>query len=227
MRFTPEAFPFAFWEGPYSPSRGAYSGFRIRGGTLGAWIESADRQSFCDVQQSDGMKQLTRLVSQHWTGGRLLFLPSGHIVKPLQNEDERGLRVVVGKYEDSFRILSGGQWIDLLCPMLSIAAGSVWKGPGTIGLECILQVDGTLTTSWDLLADHGTEKHEHLIAGPNRLLAEGFRAARPGDLAGRVRVTAGGHILTKRKTRDVWATYYVGRLNTGILKNWNDWKRRG
>jgi hypothetical protein len=132
MKFTPETSPFPYWVGPYTPARGSYSGFRIRGGMLGAWVSSEDGQSFCEVQQSDGVRRLTELVARHWSGGRLLFLPSGFVVKPLQNDDERGVRVVVGRYEGNFLVRVGNNWLDFLAPSLGMEAGSIWDGISTL-----------------------------------------------------------------------------------------------
>jgi len=227
MIFTPETLPFPCWVGPYTPARGSYYGFRIRGGMLGAWVSSDDGHSFCEVQQSDGVKRLTDLVARHWSGGRLLFLPSGLVVKPLQNDDERGARVVVGRYEGSFPVRVGNNWLDFLAPSLGIAAGSVWDGPGTIGLECSIKADGSLLTSWDAPSEFGAERHQHVISGPNNALLTGFRAARPSDEGGRVRVTVGGHVMTKKEMRHGWKTFYVGRIATDNLRNWDNWKRRG
>jgi hypothetical protein len=224
--FTPEPVPFPYWDGPYTPARGSYSGFRIRGGILGAWVSSDDSQSFCEVQRSDGVKRLTDLISRHWSGGRLLFLPSGLIVKPLQNEDERGARVVVGRYEGKFSVLVGNNWFDFLAPSLGIAAGSVWDGPGTIGLECSMKGDGSLSTSWEVPSEFGAEGHQNVLSGPNKTLLDGFKAARPNDQGGRVRVTVGGHVLTKREMRHGWKTFYVGRVAVDTLQNWDNWKRR-
>lgn len=227
MIFTPETLPFPWWVGPYTPARGSYSGFRIRGGMLGAWVSSDDGQSFSEVQQSDGIKRLTDLVARHWSGGRLLFLPSGLVVKPLQNDDERGARVVIGRCEGSFPVRVGNNWLDFCAPSLGIAAGSAWYGPGTIGLECSIKADGSLLTSWDSPSDFGAERHQHVISGPNNALLTGFRAARPSDEGGRVRVTVGGHVMTKKEMRHGWKTFYVGRIATDNLRNWDNWKRRG
>ena len=226
MKFTPETSPFPYWVGPYTPARGSYSGFRIRGGMLGAWVSSDDGQIFCEVQQSDGVKRLTDLVTKHWLGGRLLFLPSGLVVKPLQNDDERGVRVVVGRYEGSFLVRVGNNWLDFLAPSLGIAAGSIWDGPGTIGLECSLKADGSLSTSWEAPSEFGSERHQQVISGPNNALLTGFRTARPSDEGGRVRVTVGGHVMTKKELRNGWKTFYVGRVALHNPRNWESWKRR-
>lgn len=227
MIFTPENLPFPCWGGPYTPARGSYSGFRIRGGMLGAWVSSDDGQSFCEVKQSDGVKRLTDLVARHWAGGRLLFLPSGLVVKPLQNDEERGARVVIGRCEGSFPVRVGNNWLDFRAPSLGIAAGSAWDGPGTIGLECSIKADGSLLTSWDAPTDFGAERNQHVISGPNNALLTGFRAARPSDEGGRVRVTVGGHVMTKKEMKHGWKTFYVGRIATDNLRNWDNWKRRG
>jgi len=45
---------------------------------------------------------------------------------------------------------------------------------------------------------------------PDTALAQGFRAARPDSSAGRVRVTAKGHVITNRQVQGRWRCLYVG-----------------
>ncbi len=211
MKFIPEKTPFPCWVGPYSPARGNNSGFRIRNGQLGAWIDSDAGGTFCVAHDTDGVLTLTKLVQNHWHGGRLLFLPDGTIVKPLQNEDETGLRVV-GRYEGGFKIQTGDSVIDL--SSRSHSPGTEWPGLSAIGLECTIKSDGTLYTGWKRLSDS------------NLALIAGFKKARPDDSGGRVRVTVCGHVVTNKKTRDGWKAFYVGKVEPSQFEKWDKWIQR-
>lgn len=223
MKFVPEKAPFPYWLGPYSPARGN-TGFRIKNGELGAWINTDEGRSFCVAQNTDGVSNLTKLVKQHWQGGRLLFLPTGIIVKPLQNEDEAGLRVVVGRYEGGFKIKTETGVIDLSTQEYS--PGSVWTGPSSVGLECTIKPDGSLQTSWQQPSDYGQEQYREKITGPDPSLMAGFKKARPHDSGGRVRVTVCGHAITNRETREGWKAFYVGKIKPSQFGKWDKWIQR-
>lgn len=225
MKFTPEPYPFPYWLGPYSPARGTSTGFRINNGQLGAWVSSGEDQTFWSVQDTDGTQQLTSLVKKHWQGGRVMFLPGGFVVKPLQNEDDRGLRIVVGRYEGGLTLSGFGTGIDL-SQTTEFLPGSEWSGPGSIGLECTIQTDGSLITRWYQPSDFGHDEYREPISAANRYLISGFRRARPGDSAGRVRVTVGGHIITNKQAGDGWKPYYVGRVDAFQFSNWERWVKR-
>jgi hypothetical protein len=223
MKFIPEKTPFPYWMGPYSPARGK-AGFRIKNGQLGAWINTDEGRAFCVAQDTEGVSSLTRLVKHHWHGGRLLFLPTGIVVKPHQNEDEAGLRVVVGRYEGGLKLKTERGLFDL--SNRGHTPGSEWHGPGMVGLECTIKSDGSLETSWQQPTDYGQEQYREKITRANATLTAGFKKARPYDSGGRVRVTVCGHVITNRETRDGWKAFYVGKLEASQFEKWDKWIQR-
>lgn len=220
MNFIPTKSPFSYWTGPYSPARGN-SGFRVKNRQLGAWINTDEGRSFCVAQQTEGITNLIEFVSNNWQGGRLLFLPSGLIVKPLQQEKDAGTRVVVGRYEGGFKLKTDSGAFDLTAT--SFTPGAEWLGPSTIGLECTVKSDGSLVTTWQQPFDYGSEKYSEKISPANPDLISGFRKARPHDSGGRVRITVCGHVITNRETKDGWKAFYVGRVGAGAFSNWEKW----
>ena len=225
MNFFPENPPFPYWTGPYSPARGNKSGFRVKSGKLGTWVNSDVGRSFCTIQESAGVSQLSNLVPSHWQGGRILLTPAGYVVKPLPNEGEIGLRVVIGRFEGEFWLVCNGQQIDL-SSSLSLSAGSPWPGPSTIGLECVIKSDGSLVTQWNHPSEYGQEIMSETISGPNKELLAGLKKARPNDNGARVRVTIGGHVISNKRERDGWAAFYVGRVCWAQFQNWGKWVQR-
>lgn len=226
MTFSPEGWPFPHWKGPYSPSRGKWSGFRVRNERLGAWSSANGRLSFCPIHETAGVNDLTKLVIRHFKGGgRVLMLPSGHVIKPLQEYEERGKRVFIGRFKGAFKLNVGDERIDLETTG-PFAPGDPWPGSGTIGLECTIGGDGSLTTRWQQPSEYGSDLYREKITGPDQRLASGFRKARPHDEVGRVRVTVGGHTITNRKVGEIWKTFYVGRVDPARLENWNRWIER-
>ena len=226
MKFFPEKEPFPSWMGPYSPARGRRSGFRITDGRLGAWMSSGDESMFCPAVDSDGVSALTHLVvNSRFGGGRVLFLPSGIVVKPLQDEQEVGLRVVIGRYEGGFKLQVENKTIDLSSN--DFVPGGEWPGPSTIGLECAIQPDGSLVTRWKHPTDYGNEEPNAKITPSNPTLLADFKKARPADTGGRVRVTVCGHAITNNLVGDAWKPYYLGKIETSQHLNWEKWIRRG
>ncbi len=225
MRFTPEKPPFPYWVGPYSPARGTSSGFRIKDRHLGVWTTSGEGQTFCPVQETDGVTQLVQTVRSGWQGGRVLFLPGGYIVKPLQNEDEQGMRVFLGRFEGGLKIVNGNHIVDLSKTSV-FNPGQAWLGPNTIGLECNIKSDESLSTHWSQPTEYGYKKCYEKISGSCRELFSGFKEARPFDEGGRVRITVGGHVITNKKIGDDWCSFYVGRVNPSQFANWDRWIRR-
>lgn len=215
--FTPESEPFSYWKGPYSPSRGGTSGFRVRGGRLGACVD--DVRNFRPVEESKEVLKLAGLVQRIWGGGRLLFLPSGHVIKPLR-EDETGRRVLIGRYTGGIRLCTNDTILDL-SPSNRFQEGSYWPGPSMLGLECYLSGDGTLTTEWTEPTDLGVAKHRATI-GRELLLLSGFRKCRPYG-GGRVRITIGRHAITKLKKGSRWVCCYVGQADPALFVNWDRW----
>ncbi len=225
MSFTFDAAnpPFHGWLGPFSPARGKYSGFRFHQGRLGTWVANEDLREFWPVMDSPGVRTLTALVLGTWHGGRVLLLPNGLVIKPLQDAHV-GLRVVIGRFEGPVVLeCPGGGGFDMSQPG-ALAAGNVWPGPKTTGLECALEPDGSIQCEWYHPRTWGQEVvHEVLLsASPPRSAA--FRAARPMDPGGRVRVTANGHMITNRQVPNgTWITLYIGHLATESWPHRKEW----
>jgi|GEM_PF-700849 len=148
----------------------------------------------------------------HWRGGRVLLLPNGYVVKPLQEESERGQRVLIGEFDGPVALRTpAGIVFDLNNPG-RLAPGSPWLGPSTTGLECVMKGDGSLECKWYHPTGYGSETMRRTLTRSDHRLAQGFRSARPGDTVGRVRITANGHVITNFNTGVGWVPRYVGRV---------------
>lgn len=217
FRFQGFSAPFARWMGPYSPSRGTYYGFRVRDGDVGTWMD--DRRGvreFLPLAPSSGARDLADLVLRHFGGGRILLLPFGLVIKPLAEADEIGKRVVIGRFAGPV-VVSGpnGRRFDFSAPG-RLKPGDPWQGPGTTGLECTLTTAGALECCWYHPSRYGREETRMQLVPPQASLLNGFRRARPGDSAGRVRVTANGLVTTNRQEYDgSWSRWYVGQVPSG------------
>lgn len=216
--FTPEPKPFRLWLGPFVAARGWTADFRVRSKKFGAIVRTTNGERFWSAVETRGLKQMTALVCANWSGGRVLLLPDGHVVKPLQEEDERGRRVLIGRYRGAFALRkTDGSQFDLGTAD-DYQPGSPWLGPSSIGLECKIQEDGSLHCTWWQHLSHGAFERTMQVCGPDRELFRGFRAARPGMTRGRVLVTISGHVITKNEIEsNDWRSVYVGRID---LKNW-------
>lgn len=222
--FKSELEPFPRWMGPFSPARGKRSGFRFDRGRLGTWVNDDFGTGFWPVVDSPGVREITALVTAKWGGGRLLFLPNGFVVKPLQDDLEVGLRVLIGRFDGAIVLERPGQSrFDLSNPG-ALDPGDPWPGPKTTGLECAIQSDGRLVCTWYHPSALGQDIVSEHLQGPDRSLEDGFRAARPGEAGGRIRITANGHIITNREEgfRN-WRSLYVGWIDPRSLKRWNKW----
>lgn len=211
--FQAERSPYPRWWGPFSPARGTYSGFRFHYRQIGTWVENEHGREFWPLVDSPGVRALARLVLDHWRGGRVLLLPNGLVIKPLQGNDEVGRRVLIGRFQGPVVLKrpEGGVF-DLSNPG-KLAPGDPWPGPKTTGIECAIQPDGSLQCSWYHPTSWGRDEVREQLWGPERQLANGFRKARPQDSGGRVRVTANGHVITNRQESDgTWQALYVGRI---------------
>lgn len=221
--FTPIGKPFPRWWGPFTPARGTTRGFRFSGGRLGTWVENDDGRSFWPVCRSPGIAKLEKLVLDSFRGGRVLLLPDGGVVKPLQSDAERGLRVYLGEFggdvvlethdDDEFSLDMPGR----------LKPGDHWPGPTSTGLECTIASNGSLSCSWYHPTAYGRDDETHTMTAANATLAQGFRAARPGEQSGRVRVTAKGHVITNRQVRGTWHCFYVGRINVDTWPHLDEW----
>ena len=224
MLFEASARPFKLWSGPYSPARGNASGFRIRGKRLGVFVNRDDAQEFWTVEPSVGVDALIELVSRHWTGGRILLLPSGLVIKPMQNESEAGKRVVLGRLSGRLMLQRpDGNRFDMAAPP-NLVPGGRWPGPSTTGLECSRDHQGKLICKWDLPIDgedwDTKRRMRKELRGADGFLAAGLRKARPGETGNcRVRLTFHGHITTNKELPgNVWEPRYVGHVDPGSLR---------
>lgn len=221
--FRPAARPFKRWMGPFSPARGKYSGFRFHAGRLGTWVADDEVRAFWSIVDSPGVRVLQRLVIEEWGGGRVLFLPNGYLVKPLQGDLERGRRALIGQF--SGRIVlerPDGRPFDLSAP--GISPGHEWPGPKTTGLECRVDGDGVPICSWYHPTEYGRDEIDRGLTHPVPGLAAGSRVCRPRDLGGRVRITANGHVITNRLESDgSWVALYVGWIDPASWGDWRSW----
>jgi hypothetical protein len=216
--------PFRRWWGPFSPARGTYSGFRFHSGRLGTWIENEHGREFWPVADSPGVSALARLIRDQWSGGRVLLLPNGWAVKPLQEDDEVGQRVVVGRFRGAVVLQRPKGEVFDLSSVRGLTPGGPWPGPKTTGLECAIQPDGSLKCTWYHPTRWGQDEVHEKLRGHDRELAFGFTKARPGETSGRVRVTANGYVITNRQeTNGSWVAMYVGRITTESWLHRNHW----
>ena len=222
--FNPEQRPFRLWKGPFSPARGKRSGFRFHQGRLGTWVQNRSEITFWPIVDGQGVRRLSTLVRDKWGGGRVLLLPNGFVIKPLQDYNEVGERVLIGRFYGAIVLERHGQsTFDMRDPG-AIRSGDPWLGPATTGLECAIKSDGSLVCYWYHPAPFGREKISEKLRGFDSSLARGFRKARPRDFSGRVRVTANGHVITNRQERDgTWLPVYVRWVDPELWPDWTNW----
>jgi len=221
--FDPFPRPFPRWMGPFSPARGTRSGFRFHEGRLGTWVGAAFGIGFWPVADGLGARTLAKLVREEWGGGRVLFLPNGFVVKPLQTDDEIGKRALIGRFHGPIVFERQSKSTFDLSKPGAIRPGDLWTGPTTTGLECVMQADGSLSCSWYHPTRLGRDEVTQSLRGPDPSLATGFRAARSGDTGGRVRITANGHVITNRQENSTWLSVYIGWIDPGAWKHWEKW----
>jgi hypothetical protein len=226
FQFLAEKAPFPQWLGPYSPSRGNMCGMRVRSGQFGAWISSRHHIAFQPFVETTGGRLLGALVEHQWGGGRVLLLPTGHVIKPLPEPHNRGRRVLIGRFTGGLILpMAGGRTVDLLRP--GLRPGDRWLGPHMGGLECIIGGDGALRCDYTHPTQYGDETTSAFVNGPNATLAAGFRTCRMADASGRVRVTESGHVTTMRDAGGgVWDCLYVGWVDHRTWANWNHYAVR-
>jgi hypothetical protein len=223
--FTAATRPYPRWFGPFSPSRGKYTSLRVRGGSLKAYFEEDNELADWDVQDSPGARSLVQTVAATWGGGRVLLLPTGHVIKPLQDEEEVGIREFIGRFSGSliFERHDGGLF-DLDDEADNLAPGDLWPGPKSIGLECIIKEGGILRCDWYHPADFGREEHREELLPASRNLYNMFRIARPGDATGRVHVLPNGTVTTTHQDPSGnWVTKFVIKLDQGSWDPWDHW----
>lgn len=217
--FTPAPTPFARWVGPYSPARGNKSGFRFYRGRLGVWVRADDVEAFWQVEPCSGAQGLEQLVKVVWGHGRVLLLPDGKVIKPAPAGD--GARFLVGRLRGAIVLVRpDGTRFDLSATR-NLDRGELWPGPSTTGIECRIDWKGRILCDWETPTDLGKLSQTMQITGPDPDLASGLRKARPGMTAARVRVQAGGAVITNGDSNDdysvVWTPRYVGHID---LRSW-------
>ena len=223
VNFAAVSTPFPRWWGPFSPARGTRSGFRFHERRLGTWVGDDEGLSFWPVKRSSGLAKLEKLVLDTYGGGRVLLLPNGTVVKPLQRDVERGKRAYLGEFTgDVVLEKSDGGTFSFASPG-PLKAGDPWPGPNTTGLECVIKSTGALECTWSHPAEHGRDTETKQLMPPNATLAKGFRVARPGESVGRVRVTARGHVITNRNDRGRWKCLYVGCIDCAKWPDLDEW----
>lgn len=225
FEFEPATKPFPRWWGPFSPARGVRTGFRIHRGELGVWVSRMDCQEFWSVIDSNGGRNITRTVRAQWGGGRVLLLPNGFVMKPLQQDYEIGQRVFIGQFRGSIVLKSpDGTRFDMGNPG-SLRPGQIWPGPTTTGLECVILSSGALKCTWYHPTDVGRDEVHQILRGPDRGLSDGYWNAQHGrKRSGRVRITANGHVITHRKEgNEIWIPMYVGSISSQDWGDWTNW----
>lgn len=216
--------PFDRWMGPYSAARGLRHGLRFHGGDLGVWVNGGSGSNFWTVLSNSSVERLSRTVLQTWGGGRLLLLPNGYIVKPLPGDDERGKRVIVGTFSGPLVLANDDEDEFEFSDPPNQKPGARWDGPSTLGLECVMETDGSVRCDWYHPNDYGRMSDNAVLAGPSTARARSFRAARPGESSGRVHFTPNGHITTNVQIRpDVWEARYVCYVDPEDLGDWSHW----
>jgi len=222
--FGAMALPFPRWWGPFSPGRGKYSGFRFHESRLGTWVGNERGREFWPLVASAGADALACLVLNHYGGGRVLLLPNGLVIKPLQRDSEVGQRVLIGRFHGTVVLeRPDGSTFDLSAPG-GVVQGATWPGPETTGLECAIQSSGSLECEWSHPAAWGETGVREVLHPPDGLLAHGFRIARPGEQSGHVRVTANGHVITNCQDRyGRWVSMYVGAISLVSWPHRGEW----
>lgn len=219
MQFTANRRPFPSWLGPFSPARGRRSGFRINRGELGTWVEDDEDLEFWSAERTEGAVKLAETIRREWSGGRVLMLPNGIVIKPLQTDSEVGRRVVVGRFEGQLVLIKpSGERFDMARPG-TVRPGDPWPGPRTTGLECKIGEDGSLRCTWYHPTYEGREEVTRRLRPADRALFVGFQKARPGVTSGRVRLTIHGHVITNAEMRDgSWQPRYVGYVDPASVQ---------
>ena len=224
FEYVGEKPPYRRWWGPYSAATGTTYGFRVREGKFGVWHRGDAGLEFWTAPETPAVLALIHDVQRAWRGGgRLLLLPNGYIVKPLQNDGDRNIRAFIGTFRGSLVVRGPrGECLNYSDPA-RVQPGEEWSWPNTTGLAAVMQEDGALRCSWVHPDDSGKLKTECLITGANAKLYAGFRLRRI-ESTGRVHIHPGGHVT---QNCDIgfgnWRCRYVGRLGLGKLDDWSGW----
>ncbi|HXF52180.1 MAG TPA: hypothetical protein VNM43_10910 [Dehalococcoidia bacterium] len=183
-------------------------------GRLGAW----HHWQFWPLLETPGVRALRELVSTFWGGGRILLLPWGDVVKPLQDDQDIGKRVLIGHYSGSIVFdRPEGRPLELGVDTPT-DPGAPWDGPHHVGLECTIDPTGTLACTWYHPSRLGWSGVRHRLWGPDSALARGFRKARPYHSGGRVHVLPGGIVVTMVQRGANWEARVVGRIDPAQIE---------
>jgi len=201
---------FKRWKGPWKARRGKTSGSTVVGGRFRAYLQDPDVAEYWVAVQTPGIQKIQRTVVNYWTGGKVLISPGGWAIKPLASDPST--RYVLGKVEVPLKYkTSTGETFDM--GNHGVKPGAPWPGPYA-GTECVLHSDGSLMSE----VNEDDVNYDVDVYPPSPELARAFNVARPTTSAGRVLVTEGGLVLTKRE--DAWGDWrscYVGTLD---LNRW-------
>ena len=220
--------PFPDWLGPYKPPMGTDSGYRVRKSNLCTVVSSENRFETWTVV-SDGVRNLVNTVVRHFSGGgRLLILPNGYVIKPLQDEVEVGRRQLIGTIHGSIVLKKSDGALFDFDQLDEMKPGDAWEGPNTTGLVCSISRNGSLRCKWALPTKFGTKVVEKELRAKDSKLWAGFTSARPNATGGRVRVQASGHVITNCEVRfRKWKPFYVGHADPNSwICDWccKDWE---
>jgi hypothetical protein len=219
FRFVPAAPPFRRWMGPYCPSRGTLSGLRVTQRQLGAWVTRNGVSVFWTVKES---AELASFVTRRWGGGRVLLLPNGIVVKPLQHDDEVGIRAFIGRFRGRIVLESPDGDRFEMNRVPHAKPGLRWPGSATDGLECVAKPDGSVRCYWYHPKGRGRVTESILVSHPDAYVAHAFSAVRSGETAGRVRITSTRHVITNRQmVNDSWESVVLFRYSPGF-PDWSE-----
>ena len=219
--FHPISEPFPSWVGPYTPRRGFSDGYSVTadGLVIQPW-GSIGREKWV-AESTFALRVLTSMVTRVYKGGHVKILPDGHVVKP-RNSNETGTRHYLGKFEGGIQFTGpGGRGFDPGDPG-DLEPGDEWPYP-YYGLEATIDGStGRLVTKTPF--PKRGEEHFIRILTRDQELARGFRAARPRDGGGRVRILESGVVLTNRQDRHgEWMHLFVGRIDLADFLFDEDW----
>ena len=152
----------------------------MQGGSAPGWRISSDKSSgACMIRPVRG--RCTALSGTTGAATASCCSRDGHVIKPLQRDDEVGEYVLVGRFLGAVVLErpEGGAF-DLMRPG-SLAPGACWPGPRTTGLECAIQPDGSLDCTWYHPTEWGREMIRMQLHPADCQLASGFRGAGRGN----------------------------------------------
>jgi hypothetical protein len=189
---------------------------------VGVWWSDQEYRSFWPLVESAGSRALMAYVTARYGGGRILLLPDGKVIKPLQDDDEVGIRVVIGKFDGPIRLWRHDGSILDLSRRGALGAGEPWPGPDGAGVEAKIDEDGSLTCRWYHPTRWGKDTVTAKVIRSNQALAVGYRKSR-GRSTGRVNVTPNGLVVACGDDGGDWLPRYVGRIEPTDWPRLNTW----